>query len=265
LRGRLRGVLATAVRSYTMPECTRVLCLSILLCAAAAPARAAEDVTGWFQSTTQRLYDAVASGDRRPWDAVLDDRCTITTEDGEVQDRGRFLAGLTPLPAGFSGQIKVRGLTVRTFGDAAVVHYWLDEVERIFGQRLQTTYVETDTYQRRGALWKAIAMQVTVVPRDLEPIAVDRAGWPALLGEYRYGAQAKSRYLVFVRDDRLYGGRDAQHATQLIQLAPLVFYQQGSIHILVFVRSPDGAVNEVRELHKYNEVRMERAPHQGGS
>jgi hypothetical protein len=102
-------------------------------------------------------------------------------------------------------------------------------------------------------------MQVTVVPRDLEPIEVRSAAWTALVGDYRYSEKASSRYQVFVRDGALYGGRDAKSATQLIPLAPLVFFQKGSIHIIVFVQDKSGAVNELRELHKYNEVRMQRA------
>jgi ketosteroid isomerase-like protein len=248
-----------------MAKRARVLLLSALCLAAIERAPAAEDTTAWFQSTTQRLFDAVAAGDRRVWDEVLDQDCTITTEDGEVFERGKFLDELKPLPKGFSGLIKVRGLTVRALGETAVVHYWLDEVEMIFEQRLQTTYVETDTYRRAGTQWKAVAMQVTVVPRDLEPIAIDRSGWPALLGEYAYSEQASSRYRVFMRDEQLYGGRDAQHATRLIQLAPLTFYQQGSIHILVFVRGAAGTITEARELHKYNEVRLKRMPGGGAS
>ena len=56
----------------------------------------------------------------------------------------------------------MRALTVRRVGDAAVVHYWLDEVETIFGQELRTTYVQTDTYQHAGGVWKAVAQQETV-------------------------------------------------------------------------------------------------------
>lgn len=43
-------------------------------------------------------------------------------------------------------------------------------------------------------------------------------------------------------------------------LAPLVFYVKGSIHIVVFARGASVAIDEVRELHKYNEVRMRRVP-----
>jgi hypothetical protein len=230
------------------------LCLSVSFAARAST----PDLTAWFQSTTQALFDAVAAGDKPVWDRFLDADCMITTEDGEVFDKARFMEELRPLPAGFSGQIKVRGLTVRPSGGTAVVHYWLDETEDIFDQQLRTTYVETDTYRRAGDSWKALAMQVTVVPRDLEPIEVSSADWPALVGDYRYSEKATSRYQVFVRGGALYGGRDPKSATELIPLAPLVFFQKGSIHIMVFVQDPTGAVREVRELHKYNEVRMQR-------
>jgi len=219
---------------------------------------AAGDATAWFQATTQALMDAVTSGDRAVWDRALDADCIVTNEDGDVFDKARMLKDVTPLPAGFSGEIKVRDLTVRQIGDAAVVHYWLDEWEQIFGQMLRTTYVETDAYRRTGDTWKVIAMHTTVVPRDLEALQPDPAAWPPLLGDYAYSEKAASRYHVFTRDGVLYGGNDPKTATRLIPLAPLVYYQQGSIHLLIFVRDKSGAVNEVRELHKYNEVRMQR-------
>lgn len=229
--------------------------------AAGSPARVA---ASWFQSTTQALYDAVALGDTAVWDRVLDPDCMITTEDGEVFGKRAFLGTMHPLPRGFIGHIKVRDLTVQPAGSASVVHYWLDETEDIFGQQLRTTYVETDVYRRASAgAWQAVAMQVTVVPRDLEPVAVSTAGWPALVGDYHYSDQATSLYRVFLRDGALYGGRDAASATRLIPLAPLVFFQTGSIHIMVFVQDQSGAITEVRELHKYNEVRMQRVAGSG--
>jgi hypothetical protein len=69
---------------------------------------------------------------------------------------------------------------------------------------------------------------------------------------------ATVHYEVRLRDGALYGGRDQQSATLLIPLAPLVFFQKGSIHTMIFVRDVSGEIREVRELHKYNEVVMKR-------
>ncbi|MDE2138232.1 MAG: nuclear transport factor 2 family protein [Gammaproteobacteria bacterium] len=233
-------------------------CLALLCCAMPAVA-ADQDDAAWFRATTQALWDAVTDGAPAVWDRVLDADCLITNEDGVVVGRRKYLEDIKPLPPGFSGDIRVRDLTVRSLGPTAVVHYWLDERENIFDQQLKTTYVETDTWRRAADSWVMVAMQVTVVPRDLEPVPNAAAGgWRELLGEYRYGERATSRYRVFVRDGALFGGTDPRSATRLIPLAPLVFYQQGSIHLMIFVRGRGGAVNEVRQLHKYNEVRMER-------
>jgi hypothetical protein len=237
---------------------------AICALALASFAAVADDLKDWIQGTTQGLYDAVARGDRAVWDRVLDADCQITTEDGTVQSKAAFLEDMHPLPPGFSGQIKVRDLTTRRIGSAVVAHYWLDETESIFGQTLKTGYVETDVYRQAGTSWRIIALQVTVVPRDLAPVPVNSTGWPALVGEYRLADKATSHYQVFMRGGALYGGKDAKAATLLIPLAPLVFFQAGSIHIMVFVQDATGAIAEVRELHKYNEVIMKRvAAHTG--
>jgi len=173
-------------------------------------------------------------------------------------DKSGFLKQMRPLPPGSTGRIRVRNLTVLPLADAAVVHYWLDETEDIFEQHLKTVYVETDVYRRAGGGWKMLAAHLTVVPRDLEPIAVDSSGWQDLVGDYRLSDKTAERYRVFFRGNVLYGGSKPETARRLIPLAPLVFFLQGSIHTLVFVRDQQGAVVEVRELHKYNEVRMER-------
>ena len=218
----------------------------------------------WFQSREQALFDSVARGDKGIWDRTLDTGCVITSEDGVVEDKAKFLSELAPLPKGFSGYGKVRDLTVQDLGNAAVVHFWIDEHENVFRQELYTTYVETDTYRRRSGAWKIVAMQVTVVPRDLQPIPTDAIDWRAIVGDYRFPGDEQVRYRVFARNGSLFGGRDEKSATLLIPLAPLVFHQKGSIHFMIFVKDSAGAVTEVREIHKYNEVRMQHLTGKGG-
>jgi hypothetical protein len=253
------------MRSMTLRFAIRYLAPTLLAVSIALTSRGIADLASialqaWFQARTQALFDAVASGDRAVWDQTLDENCILTSEDGEVTDKAKFLAELHPLPPGFQGHIVIRDLTVRDLGATAVVHYWIDESETIFAQELKTLYVATDTYRRTGDTWRALAMQVTVVPRDLEPIVTDQSAWPAIVGSYRYPGDTQPRYRVFLRDGKLFGGRDEKTATPLIPLAPLVFHQQGSIHLMVFVRDAAGEIEEVRELHKYNEVRMQRVP-----
>lgn len=217
--------------------------------------------SSWFQSETQKLYDALAVGDKAPWTEVLARDFIYTSEDGEVQNREQFLATVAPLPAGATGGIKIQELTVRSMDGGAVAHYLMNEWEKFHGQDLHTKYFATDTYRRDGTSWKLVASQVTVVPRDMEPVQVPTSTWNSLIGEYRVSPDAKSSYLVFVRDGKLYGGKSKESATYLIPLSPLVYFQSGSIHTMVFVADASGHVYEVREIHKYNEIVMARLSH----
>lgn len=249
-----------------MRTCTLVsaAALALLLAgrAAAAPPAAAisPQLAGWLRETTQSLYDALATGDRSLWEKVLADDCIYTSETGEVLDRPRFLAELRPLRAGFSGQIRIEDMSFRSLGTATIAHYLVNEWEEVFGQKLHTRYLVTDTWRRDGSEWKLAASQATVVPRDLDPLPVDRVGWPRLVGEYRLSPRDERPYHVYLREGTLYGGNDEKSATELIPLSPLVFFQKGSIHTMIFVPGADGAIREVREEHKFNEVAMQRVP-----
>jgi hypothetical protein len=238
--------------------------VALLLGGAAAAVPAAgglsPELESWFRKTTQTLFDAFATGDKSLWEKLLADDCIYTSETGEVLDRRKFLADLRPLPPGFSGQIKIEDMTFRSLGTATVSHYLVNEWEDVFGQKLHTKYLVTDTWRRDAGEWKLAASQTTVVPRDLDPVPVDKHGWPKLVGDYRLSPGDKRVYHVFLRDGALYGGNDEKSATELIPLSPLVYFQKGSIHTMIFVPGADGAIREVREEHKFNEVAMQRIP-----
>src|SRR5262245_18585529 len=61
--------------------------VSTALGGAQIPASASRD---WFQKTEQALMDAVAIGDTKLWDAIMDDRARITSEEGDVQTKAEF-------------------------------------------------------------------------------------------------------------------------------------------------------------------------------
>lgn len=239
-----------------------MVAVAMLALSAAGPSRAADQAgvphDSWFKTHTQALYDAIAPGDKAVWDKALADNCVVTDEDGRVHTKAELLENFGPLPPGSTGSIRIGNLTVQDMGDAAVVHYRIDESETVAGQHLHTNYVATDTYRATTDGWKIVASQATVVPRDLDPVPVDTRGFPRLVGDYKVGSASKSVYHVALRDGTLYGGRDPKSATKLIPLSPLVFFQSGSIHTMIFVPDRNGRIVEVREVHKYNELRMAR-------
>jgi hypothetical protein len=232
--------------------------IAVLLLAPAAQAAPVDPA--WFQKTTQSLFDALAMGDAKVWDQALAADCIYTSEDGLVQDKAELLKGIQPLPKGFSGGIKLRDFSTRQAGDAVVAHYFADEWEDVYGQHLHTTYVTTDTWVKRDDKWQMLATQTTVVPRDEDAVPVDPKAFAPLLGTYKVSPASPSSYVVFTKGDDLYGGRDQKSATRLIPLSPLVYFQAGSIHTMIFVMGRDGRVDEVREIHKYNELAYRRVP-----
>ena len=242
----------------TLPLSMALLCLMVAGTASAKAPKIPDQA--WFQKNTQALFDALTVGDKKVWDKALASECIISDEDGKVQTKAELLKDFGPLPPGSSGSIQVEDLKVQDLGGtAAVVHYIIDEQEDVQGQKLHTKYTTTDVYRSQlvGG-WKIVASHVTVVPRDMDPVPVDRTGWPALVGEYRVGPQSKHSYNVYLREGSLFGGADEQSATALIPLSPLVYFQAGSIHTMIFVPDGKGGIAEVREVHKYNELSMKR-------
>jgi hypothetical protein len=108
---------------------------------------------------TQELYDAIVPGDQAPWKKYFADDCIFSDEKGRTFDKAKLIADITPLPAGYSGSIKVNNVQSRIINDTAVLSYDLDETETIFGQNLTARYHVTDTWLRRSGEWKIIASQ----------------------------------------------------------------------------------------------------------
>jgi hypothetical protein len=102
---------------------------------------------------TQELYDAIVPGDQAPWKKYFADDCIFSDEKGRTFDKAKLIADITPLPAGYSGSIKVNNVQSRIINDTAVLSYDLDETETIFGQNLTARYHVTDTWLRRSGEW----------------------------------------------------------------------------------------------------------------
>ena len=108
---------------------------------------------------TQELYDAIVPGNQAPWKKYFADDCIFSDEKGRTLDKAKLIADITPMPAGYSGAIKIASVQSRIIGDTAVLSYDLSETETIFGQELHARYHVTDTWLRRNGEWKIIASQ----------------------------------------------------------------------------------------------------------
>jgi len=202
--------------------------------AAAGAGTASPATVQWFQTTEQALMDAIAVGDKAVWERVLDPECVITGEEGEVLTRAQFLDSLGPLPAGLSGRIVVKDLSVQEFPAFALVRYLADESESVFGQALAVQYRVTDTYRRDGPSWRMVASHLSVVTRDPPAQEVSKADWPGLVGAYRLLPEGWT-FTVEMRDGQLFGGRDVKKLRPLVPLTSQAFVLSGSLGEWLFV------------------------------
>jgi len=108
---------------------------------------------------TQELYDAIVPGNQAPWKKYFADDCIFSDEKGRTLDKAKLIADITPMPAGYSGAIKIADVQSRIIGDTAVLSYDLSETETIFGQELHARYHTTDTWLQRNGRWQIIASQ----------------------------------------------------------------------------------------------------------
>ena len=226
--------------------------MTAMLLLGATTARAAESAANgrWFQTTEQSLMDAIATGNRQPWDRIMDSGFVITTEEGQIIGREQFLKDLRPLPPGLTGSITVRDLTVQEFPTFAVLRYLADEWETVFAQRLTTQYRVTDTFRKNGSTWKIVASHVAVVTTDPPAQQVASDGWPGLAGTYQILPDGWTFHVV-LRDGQLFGGRDPAKLKRFIPLTPDAFVLQGSLGEWLFVVGPDGKAMRIVDFRKF--------------
>ncbi len=108
---------------------------------------------------TQELYDAIVPGNQAPWKTYFADDSIFSDEKGRTLDKTKLIADITPMPAGYSGAIKIVNVQSRIIGDTAILSYDANETETIFGQNLKARFHVTDTWLRRNGTWQIIASQ----------------------------------------------------------------------------------------------------------
>jgi ketosteroid isomerase-like protein len=271
LASRLRAWLTALRRSHNhqaMPIKTLILVAALAVSGVAAQAQAQArtelvrttgETLNWFKTTEQALLDAIAVGDTRVWDRVLDEDWVITSEEGEVQGKQEFLRGLHPLPAGLKGTLTIRELTVQEYPAFAIVRFLADETEVVFGQRLANQYRVTDTFRKTDSGWKIVASQFVVVLQDPPEQPADKSRWPGLVGTYRLQPDGWTFHVV-LRDGILLGGRDPQQLKALIPLTADAFVLQGSLGDWLFIVDRDGKASGVVEFRKFEPLIWSRVP-----
>lgn len=222
------------------------LSAATIVCAADVPITQDELVR-----RTQELYDSLVSGNQAPWKKYFADDCMFADEKGRFFEKPKLIADITPLPAGYSGTIKIENAQSRIIGNTAVLSYDADETETIFGQNLKAHYHITDTWLQRNGNWQIIASQAH---RDYEDPAIGKADpkkFPDFIGTYQLApGQTRS---VISEGDKLFVERNGKKE-QLLPETSELFFRKGVEGRILFRYGTDGKVDELIDRRNNEDV-----------
>jgi len=140
--------------------------LLALICAASVLVSAEEETDPAVQSKIIALEkawnQAYKLGDIRALDVLLDDRIVLVNDDGTVQTKAEFLAGVQPSKSQ-EQQVAPESMSVHVFGNTAIA----SGTFRAKGVEAGKTYVRrerfVDTWIYQGGKWVCIATNATPV------------------------------------------------------------------------------------------------------
>jgi Domain of unknown function (DUF4440) len=201
---------------------------------------------------TRELFDSVAKGDQTPWRAYFAEDCMYFDEKGRNMDKSALIADVTPLPAGYSGSIKMGKVESHIEENLAILSYDLDETEKVYGQEMSARYHSTDTWMRRGGKWQIIAGQVYRYYEDPAPGRVNPAGFAEYVGNYEL---APGNTLTISTDGKqLYRQRGDRPAELLIPEATEIFFRKGVEGRLLFRRSDNQTIDALIDRRNNEDV-----------
>jgi len=200
---------------------------------------------------TQELYDAVAPGNQEPWKKYFADDCIFSDEKGRTMDKAKLMADITPMPAGYSGAIKIANVQSRIIGDTAILSYDLNETETIFGQNLTARYHVTDTWLRRNGDWQIIASQAHRYYEDPAIGKADEKKFPDYVGTYEL-APGQIR-TVTAEGDKLFVERKGKKEQLFPETSDLLF-RKGIEGRILFHYGPKGGVDALIDRRNNEDV-----------
>src|SRR5947199_5895648 len=173
---------------------------------------------------TQELYDAVVPGNQVPWKKYFANDCIFADEKGRTMDKTKLVADITPMPAGYSGAIKIEQVQSRIYDNVAILSYDANETETIFDQNVSARYHVTDTWLRRDGNWQIIASQAHRYYEDPAVGKADSKKFADYIGTYELApGQTRS---VTAEGDKLFVERNGRKE-QLLPETSEIFFRKG--------------------------------------
>src|SRR5512133_2207522 len=200
---------------------------------------------------TQELYDAIVPGNQAPWKKYFADDSIFADEKGRTMDKPKLVADITPMPAGYSGAIKIEQVQSRIYDNVAILSYDANEKETIFGQDLRARYHVTDTWLRRDGNWQIIASQAHRYYEDPAVGKTDPKKFPDFIGAY--GLAPGQIRTVIAEGDSLFVERSGKK-DQLFPEASELFFRKGIEGRILFRYDKNGKVDALIDRRNNEDV-----------
>jgi hypothetical protein len=201
---------------------------------------------------TREMFDAVASGDQAPWKRYFADDSMYFDEKGRSMDKSALVKDVTPLPAGYSGGIKLVNAKSIIQGDTAILSYDLNETETIFGQNMTARYHGTDTWLYRNGQWQIVAGQMFRYYEDPAPGKADTKKYADYAGTYELAPGVTQT--IVSRDGGLYAQRKDRAETELVPESSDIFFRKGEEGRRLFRRNDTGKVDAMIDRRNNEDV-----------
>jgi len=182
---------------------------------------------------TQELYDAVVPGNQAPWKKYFADDCIFADEKGRTMDKRKLVADITPMPAGYSGAIKIEQVQSRIYDNVAILSYDANETETIFGN------------------WQIIASQAHRYYEDPAAGKTDPKKFPDFIGAYEL-APGQTRTII-AEGDSLFVERSGKK-DQLFPEASELFFRKGIEGRILFRYDKNGKVDALIDRRNNEDV-----------
>jgi hypothetical protein len=189
---------------------------------------------------TQTMMDAVVPGDKHPWQENVAEDVIYFDEKGRLRDKTSLVNDVSPLPAGYSGEIKIVRPKSHIEGNTAILSYDMDETETIFGQNMTARYHATDTWMLRNGKWQIVAGQVLRYYEDPAQGKADQKKFADYSGTYLL-APGKTT-TVKQEGSTLVLQREQRSKTELFPESPDLFFRKGVEGRILFRRDDNGKV-----------------------
>ena len=237
------------------------LCLALLAGAVAAPAipQASPAIDqAELVRRTQQLYDAIPPGDQAPWRSYYAEDTMVYDEKGRTMSKKTLLDDLQPMPAGYSGVIKVVHPHATFAPGVAVLAYDCDETETIFGQELHARYHAVDTWLYREGKWQIAASQTMRYYEDPAVGTTDPAHLDDFTGVYELAPHNRRTVTRVGNDIFLQRGTGAK--AKLLPESGDLFFRVGVEGRILFHRNISGKVDALYDRRNNEDVVWRKLP-----